>query len=205
MATTDYRQFGIARLYARAILEVTEEQGASDQVLEELGELDRLFATDDSFAAFLASPLVDAEDRRATVEKLLRGKASDLVVDAVQVINRKGRLGLLPLIAEAYRREHQALAGVVDVHVETAVELTESLRERLRRTADKLTGKRTNLIEKVDPTLLGGLVVRVDDEKFDASVARSLALLGARLAERATHEILKAKEQTAAESAPEAR
>jgi len=123
------------------------------------------------------------------IEEVFRGTASDLLVDSLQVINRKGRLGQLRAIAEAYRLAHHALRGWVDAHVRTAVPLDDALRARLREAIAASTGKQPTLIERVDPSLIGGMVVEVAGKKIDASVASRLRDLSAALLSRASREI----------------
>lgn len=186
----DDRQFAVARVYARALLDLAEETGAAEDLLEELAAAARLADSNPELADFLSSPLVGAETRRQAIERFFRGRASDLLVDALQVVSRKGRLAFLPAIAESYRREHRERRGIVDAEVTSATPLSPALRERLSRAIAARTGRQSQLVERVDPDLLGGLVVRVGDQKIDASVARGLAKLAASLAERASQEIL---------------
>src|SRR5688572_16575 len=131
MASSDEQQRTLARIYARAIFDLAEDQGAGDALLEELAAVARLAERDPAFADFLGSPLVDRDDRRATLERIFRGTASDLLADTLQVLNRKGRLALLPAIGRAYRGELRERRGLVDVKVRTAAPLPPALRERL--------------------------------------------------------------------------
>jgi F-type H+-transporting ATPase subunit delta len=189
MANVDGRDPGIARVYARAMLEIAAAQGQADDLLAELAELGRAIAGDPELAAFLASPLVGEQARAEVLEKIFRGRASDLLVDALEVINRKGRLGLLPAIVEAYRAEYRELRGLVDARVTTAVPLAPQQRASLEQAIARFTGKQPALIERVDPAILGGLVVEVAGEKVDSSLATRLRDVGAALAQRAALEL----------------
>ncbi len=180
----------LARVYARSLYWLAAERGATADLLDELAGLARLLEERPDLAAFFASPLARSESRQGVIEKAFRGRVSDLLVDALQVMNRKGRLSLLPAVAEVYRDEVRRASGLVDVRVTSAVPLGSGLTERLRAAADRLTGKKCHLIEEVDPSLLGGMVLRIDDHKLDYSVARDLEKLSAALAERASKEIL---------------
>lgn len=192
MARIDDRQTPLARIYARAVIGLAEASGQGEALFEELEEVVRLLERDPAFADFLASPLVDVEDRRASLERAFRSRSSDLLVDTLQVLNRKRRLGFLPAIVRAYRGELRALRGLVDVTVRTATPLTEPLRERLAAALVRVTGgKHPELSEAVDPKLLGGMIVEVEGKKLDASLAARLRELGAALAARASEEILR--------------
>jgi F-type H+-transporting ATPase subunit delta len=189
MANVEDHPGGVAQVYARAFLALAEERGTADELLGELDGLAGLEAKSPDLRSFLESPLVDPKARTRTFEKLLRGKASDLLVDALQVIGRKGRLALLPEIAAAYRQLHRALRGRVQVFVTTAVPLGEALRADLRAAAARYTGKEPELVEAVDPGLLGGLVVRVGDERIDTSLKTRLRGLSGALLRRASQEL----------------
>ena len=193
MANVSDQELSIARLYSRAMLQLAEERGETESLLEELGGLVDYLDRNPDFERFLASPLVDGEERSGMLERAFRGKASDLLVDGLQVVNRKGRLGLLRGIAEGYRIEHRELRGMVEAHVRTAIPLTEPLRARVRETVAHHTGKQPVLIEKVDPSLIGGIVIEVGGEKIDGSLARRIRELGANLERRATQEILRSR------------
>ncbi|HKH44812.1 MAG TPA: ATP synthase F1 subunit delta [Thermoanaerobaculia bacterium] len=189
MKSVDDRNLGLGRLYAQALLDLADEQGNADELLEELTELARYLESHPDLVELFGSPLVEADTRAATIEKLFRGRASDLLVDALQVINRKGRLGSLRAIAEAYRQELRDRRGQVDVLIRTAVPLTGGLRARLSDSLAQFTGRTPTLIEKVDPSVIGGLVVEVAGTKIDTSVASRLKSLGAALERRASEEI----------------
>jgi len=184
----DDRQLAVARVYAESLLALAEEAGRGDDVLEELDGIVALQDKDEDLAAFFASPLVDETARRETVEKSLRGEASDLVVDTLQVMNGKGRLDLVPALAAAYRAALDALRGRVDVSVSSAVPLSDALKEELLGTLRRVTGREVRLDETVDADLLGGIIVSLGDRKIDYSLATDLRQLDDQLRDRATRE-----------------
>ncbi|HVT60144.1 MAG TPA: ATP synthase F1 subunit delta [Thermoanaerobaculia bacterium] len=185
----DERDLALGRVYATSMLELAEAEGQSDELLEELGELAAYLDHNPDFAAFLANPVIDERVRREVLEKLFRGQASDLLVDALQVINHKGRLGKLRAIAAAFRAELRARRGLVDARVTVAVPLTAEQRASLNAAVARFTGKQPELFERVDPSILGGCVVEVEGRKIDSSVAARLRAVAAALTGRAEREI----------------
>ena len=190
MARVDEKQVAVARVYSRAMLERAQAENASESLLEELEGLAGLLRDDDGFRDFITSPLVEGRDREQSLEKLLRGRASDLLVDSMQVLNRNGRLALLGTIVEVYRQEYQELHGLVDVQVTTAIPLSEDLQQQLAEAASRMTGKKANIHATVDESLLGGLVVRVGDQKIDTSILAGLHKMQHALEDRSAREIL---------------
>lgn len=189
MFRLDDNHIGVAGVYCHAALRLAEEMGQADDLLVELVEIVSLMQRDEAFADFITSPLIDFEERAASLEKLFRGRTSDILVDTLQVMNKKGRLEILPTFAELYRRAHQDLRGKVDVHVTTAVPLKGNLREKLKRVLAGHLGKESELTEVVDESLIGGIIVRVGDMKLDASVASRIDDLRQIFHDRASHEI----------------
>ena len=114
---------------------------------------------------------------------------SDLLLDTLQVMNRKGRAGLVRAFAVAYREEIDDLKQVVGVRVRSAQPLTEKLREGLRAAVSSFSGKTAQLQEEIDESLLGGLVLHVGDRKIDTSLVTELGAISARLSDRASREI----------------
>ena len=189
MARVDEQELAVAAVYARSLLGLARDRVEADQIEQELADLAGLLDADADLDGYLLSPLVDDEARSAALEKAFRNRANPLVANTLQVMNAKGRLGLLRALAEAYRLENEDRRGEVDVEVTTAVELSDDLRRRITVTASRYAGKTARLIEKVDPDLLGGLVLRVGDRKIDSSLARRIHDARENLFQRASEEL----------------
>lgn len=185
----DEQEVAVADVYAGALLKLAETRGEGDSVLEELRGVKGLLDIHADFAEFLSNPTVDLDARRVAIDRTLRGRSNELLVNTLQVMNRRDRLDLLPALLVAYERELDLLRERTSVEVLTAVPLSETLRERLAGAIRKMTGYETRLVETVDEDLIGGLVVKIGDRKIDTSVARALALLAERFNERASAEV----------------
>jgi F-type H+-transporting ATPase subunit delta len=188
MAEFDYTSVPIADSYATALLELAEQAGAAENVLAEMQAFVQLMRQDEGFGGFMSSLAVDPDERQAALEKL-RGRLSDLLLNTLQVINRKGRCPLIPLIAARLRLQLEDLRHEVDVRVTSAVDLTDELRTRLAKAVGRLVGLTPRLIETVDPAIGGGLIVRIGDDKRDGSLTGRLARLRATLIDRIALEI----------------
>jgi F-type H+-transporting ATPase subunit delta len=190
MADIDHKNDALADRYAKAILDLAERDQQSESVLEALQALVAQIEKDPAVDVALRSASIDPDTRERAIEKSCRGRMPDVLVNALQVMNRKGRMALLPVVAERYRLALEALRNEVDVHVTSAVPLTDALREQLRQAAAKYTDGRTpRLVERVDKALLGGVILQLEDRKYDGSLRWQLERLARRLHERAVHEI----------------
>jgi F-type H+-transporting ATPase subunit delta len=193
MPHVDGQQLALARVYATAMLNLAQTRGQADELLKELLDFADEIATNPQLGTLLSSPDLDSESRRKVFERLLRGRWSDLFVDSLHVLNRKDRIGLIGAVTEAYRLALEDLRGRVEVHVSTAVPLSDPLRGRLTDVATKYAGKKADLVERVDEALLGGVIMRIGDRKFDASIAAKLKHLADAMLERASREIHEGK------------
>lgn len=191
MANVNEKEIAIARVYSQALFDAA--RGSEAGVLAELGELTKLADRDAGFADFLSSPMIDAKDRARSIEKMFRGHLSDVAVDAIQVINRKGRLALLPAIAEQLRQLLRDRDKRVDVSVKTAIPLSDALRAEIVATVARFTGRQPDLHEEVDPALIGGIVLQVEDKKVDASVLHEISKYRRRFDDRGRREIFRSR------------
>jgi F-type H+-transporting ATPase subunit delta len=189
VATQDNERLAIGRVWSQALLELAASTGEEGALDAELAGLVELLDRQPAFEAFLSGPVADDEAKRAVLERALRGKASDLLVDALQVLRRKKRLDILRAVATTYRQAWLARQGRVPVEVTTAAPLTAESRAELQRAADRLTGKTAEISARVDPELLGGMVLRWGDQRFDTSLSAELGRLGDIFLERASREL----------------
>ncbi len=182
----------LGRLYGRALLDAANQTGPAEaeQLASELADLGALLERERDFSAWLASPSVDAKEKTAAIEKLFRGRASDLLTDALQVIGRKGRLAALAGIVAGYQAEYRDARGILSATVETARPLSAAQKSDLSAAIGAYTGKTIEINERVNPTLLGGIVVHAGDERIDGTAASALARFSARLDARAASEIV---------------
>ena len=189
MAGAADKEIALAKVYSKSMLDLAESQGQADELLDELLALREMLDKNAELDAFLSSPTVDVAARAQTLEKAVRGKASDLLVDSLQVLNRKERLGILRTVCESYRLAHEELRNIVDVHITTAVPLNDTLRGKIREAAAKFSGMGVELVERVDESVLGGLTMRIGDKKLDTTVAMQLRQISEAMKERASEEI----------------
>jgi len=178
----------VARIYARSAFALAEQQDAAESLQEELEELVKQLDKEPALENFLSSPLVEIGERQQMLDRLFAGQMSEILLDTLQVMNRKGRSGLVRALAEAYRQEFEERTGRITVTVRTAVALSENLRQQLLEATSRFTGRHASLMETVDEALIGGMILLVGDQKIDSSVAKELRQLEAQVLDRASLE-----------------
>jgi F-type H+-transporting ATPase subunit delta len=171
----------LAAAYARSVLELANDQNQARQIGQELEELGKIIDSDPAFANFLANPAVSEAERGQVVEKVFRGRVSPLVMNFLLVANRKGRLGILRLIAAAYAEQLEQQMGIVEVDITVAQRLSPEQFDDVRRRVGQALKREIVLHQYVDESIIGGMVLRVQDRLLDASVRAQLQAIRRKL------------------------
>jgi F-type H+-transporting ATPase subunit delta len=171
------RDRGVALRYANALFGAALGRGVFEEVLADLEGVAELEKTGHSLQDFLESPSVLDEHKEGMVERVLRGKVQELVVQLLLLMLRKRRIGHFPLVLRHYRElvEHQL--GVVRAEVVTAIPIDAAILEELQAALESATGKNLRVEHRVDASILGGVVATVGGEVIDSSVRHRLARL----------------------------
>jgi len=178
LAVEDTSVSGLAGRYALALLDLAESKKQLDEVAAELGELKKAIAGSDDLTRFLRSPLYARDQQTQAMTAILeKAGVSDLTRRFVLVVARNRRLFALSQMIDGYLAELARRRGEVTAHVTAARELSAEQRGALDETLRKAVGAKVKVDLKVDPTLLGGLVVRVGSRMIDSSVRTKLAKL----------------------------
>lgn len=166
----------VAYRYARSLLDLASEAGALAAVEQDMQVVAATCRASHELTVLLRSPVVKSDKKRTILDRVFAGKVGELTSRFLTILVRKGREALLPEIASAYIELYKQNKGIVIAEVASAVALDQDAREKVRALAtEKHPGKTIELVEKVDPALIGGLVIRIGDEEYDGSVSRRLS------------------------------
>jgi len=165
----------VADIYAEALLAAAQQQDQADALAEEFAELIQYLRGDETFVRFLESAVVDEDNRRESLRRIFgHERLSHLLSNFLLVLNDRGRLPLLSAVYESYRRHLDVLRGRQDVHVTTAVALTVEQRRQVQQAVSRTIEREAILVERVEPSLLGGLVLEMANRRMDASIRHRL-------------------------------
>ncbi len=167
----------VAQVYARSLYELAEQAGGRAKIVEvgeELEQICELARGDRTFHEFLCSPIIDRARRGAGLGRLFHGKVTDLTLRFLLLLNQKGRLGHLEAISDAYDQLVHETFGRVEVDLYTADPLDEEQLNSIRTRIGAALAKEPVLYAYTDPTMIGGLKLRIGDQLIDGSVAGRL-------------------------------
>ena len=180
----------IARLYAEALYAAAQSAGVADEVQLELDALIReVFDRDGRFEILLSGAALGRDARTAVLQKALEGKLSQTLYAFLQVLNGHERLELIRPIAKALHGLADEKANRVKVFVTSAIPLGEDQLASLQSLLQQKMTKQPVMVASVDPSLLGGMKVRVGDLQYDGSVKTRIDNLRNQILEKSSHEI----------------
>ncbi len=169
----------LAKVYAHAAFEIAESTDGitPEDLLGELEDLLEIARDDRGFNELLATRLIDAGKRDASLVRMLEGKCSTLTVNFLRQLNAKGRLGHIVPIVGALDELVQARFGRIEVDVFTASPMSPEALDGVKHKLSESLGKEVIMHPYTDSTMLGGIKIRMGDQLIDASVQADLRSL----------------------------
>lgn len=172
----------VATVYAQALLEVAADRGVLDALLEEVEAVATILRDEPEFRLFVESPQIEPATKQDVLRRSLEGRVSDTLLDFLLLTVQKGRQLFLGEILETFVHLHDRRVGRVRAEVVSAVEMSPDSVDALASAMGASLDRQVTLTTRVDPEILGGLVVRFDGKVADGSLKTALHEVGARMA-----------------------
>lgn len=175
MAVEDLSVSGLAGRYASALFELADEKQSHDAVANDLRQLRQLIDESADFGRFIKSPLYDRDEQVAALDAILKkGGAGDLARRFVLTVTKNRRLYALVGMIDAYLAILAKRRGEVTAKVSVARPLDAAQTQLLEETLRRAIGSKVKIETRIDPSLIGGLVVQVGSRMVDASLRTKL-------------------------------
>lgn len=175
------RRSSTARRYAEAVFEIAERDGTVDRWLSQLSDLAEAVSRPEVVRR-LEDPHVPLELRSEALHEVAGKEMLPQVGNLLGLVLRRRALDSVPQIAREFKRLYNRRAGVVEATATSALELDRDEVAALTTRLEKMTDKKVELTTEVDPSILGGIRVRIGDTLYDGSVRGRLERLRTRLA-----------------------
>lgn len=174
----------IAEVYSRSLFEVAKDRGALDRVHEELGQFADALSGSRDLQVFFFSPYFSSQEKKDGIAKLVQ-EADENFVRFLELLAERHRMPAVFRIRDEFDRLWRKENKLLPVSVTSAVELDSQLVEGIGRRIEEQTGERVELTSRVDPDVLGGIVLQVGNMVLDASVRNRLERLRKQVAKAA--------------------
>lgn len=166
---------GVAGRYASALFELAQEANSLDAVANDLATFDRMIAESPDLARLVKSPVFTAEEQVAAVTALLaKAGIGGLAANLVRLVAQKRRLFVLPEMIRGYRDLVARSRGIVAATVTVAEQPSPKILDDIKAAIRDMAGSDVDVGVKVDPSLIGGLVVKIGSRMVDASLKTKL-------------------------------
>ena len=167
---------GVAAQYAEAALDLASAVGGdvADAVGRDLLLINQLIEKDRQFATVLELPSVNAEEKKELLKTVLKGKVHDLTLQLLDLLADKRRLEILGPLEHSYREMLNAKNNLVSASLVSSEKLSDEAVANIKARLTEHLGKRLELDVQVDPSLIGGVVLRLGDQVIDGSLKGQL-------------------------------
>lgn len=174
----------LATKYARMLLDLAQKESSIDQVERDLELISETLDQHLKLKDLLRNPQVDEDIKRKIVDEIFGDQVAGVSCIFLKMMVDLEEIGRLHEVTQRFARLAEESEQRVVAEVTSAVPLTEELSEKLRKKLVASTGKNVQLRHRLDDSVLGGLIVRINGRVVDASLGRQLALLREKLATR---------------------
>ena len=172
------RQPKVAQRYAKALFDLSLEKGQLNEVKNDLDQIIGIKNKD--LDLYLSSPVIKSEKKTAVFELIFSKHVTPLTLSFFKLVFAKGRSIAMAEIIEAFVEMFRKEKGIQVVEMTTAVPISLELKQSILKSLtdiNMLKDKKIELKEKVDESIIGGMVVQIEDKLFDASIKHDLQFI----------------------------
>lgn len=171
------RETRVADRYAHALFEVALAKGLIDNLAADLFQLKALCKHDKKFMLFLQAPQVMTEDKEKLIKTLFSSRVSPSLVSFLLLLIEKNRIEFLDQIADEFEKRLENYRGLIKAVVTTAIPIDDTYKKHLQARLETKTGKKIEIVHKIDSNIIGGIIVQLNYQVIDRSVRHELNTL----------------------------
>jgi len=160
--------------YVKALLQLAEEDKIQDSVKKDMDLILECVSESKEFVVFLESPLIKGNEKSRLVDVIFNGKIEKLSLDFIHLLIKNKREAFLPQICRHYIDEFKLKQGIKEAFIYTAKPLEVKYKEQLLEFIRKKLKLNIELKNEVDPSIIGGFVLRIEDQQINASIKSQL-------------------------------
>ena len=167
----------LARRYAKSLLDLAEEKKVSDAIFNDMELVRAVIASSREFRKLMQNPVITTDKKLSVLKAIFSGKVNDVTLSFFSILTKKRREEYMNEIAQNFIEQFRKKKGIMTARLVTALPADETLKRRITEIVHNDTGKKVELEEQIDASIIGGFVLSVGDRQFDESVSRKLRTL----------------------------
>ncbi|TDQ13713.1 ATP synthase F1 subcomplex delta subunit [Algoriphagus boseongensis] len=168
----------VASRYAKSILELAIEQGQLEEVFADFKALEEMAKSSRELVLLMGNPVVSSEKKLKVLKALFANGSSKLTSTFFEIVSRKNREGVLMDIASEFVFQYNKFKSIQVAELTTTIAIDAEQKKQFVALVKEITGmKEVQLVEKVNPSIIGGFVLKVNDRQLDESLSSKLKAL----------------------------
>ena len=167
----------IAERYAKSLFELVQESGKLEKVKADMDLFLDIIRTSADFRQLLVSPVIRPDKKIVILNAILNGKVDEITRKFYTLIASKRREKYMAGIARAFVEKYKEHHKIVTIEVRTVSPLSDTMRDKIVDLIEKRRGITVDLVEIIDPKLIGGFIVSTENVRYDASLSTSIKKL----------------------------
>jgi ATP synthase F1 delta subunit len=175
----------LAQVYARSLFQAAREHGRLDELREQVGQFADALNENRELAVFFFSPYFSTKEKQEALDRVLDG-ADPLLLNFLKLLIENHRMPVIFRIRQEFERLWDEENRTLPVEITSAIDLDEATTESVGRQIGERTGRKVSLVSRVDPDILGGIIIRVGNSILDASIRNRLEQLRRHVAQGAS-------------------
>ncbi len=166
-----------AQRYATAFLQIAVEENKVEKIFSDIEIIEKLLNTSLDFKLFLKSPIINAEKKKKILLSLFQDKVDTITLKFLLLLTTRNREAILSAIISQFKSLLDERRGIVNADISAVVEFSNEQREKVTKRLETLTKKKVRLHFKIDPTLIGGFKIQINDTVYDGSILNQFDIL----------------------------
>ncbi len=168
-------KYKVANRYSQALFEVGIENNNLEKLLNDLEIFSEIFTKSKEFKIVMETSAVSREEKKAIIEELAKKFNFDsLSINFFKLLVDKNKIKFITTITEVFRKKYRDYVGIADYEVISAIDLDAKIINDIKKKLEEKTGKKIEIKSKVEPEIIGGLIVKTEGLIYDGSLKSHL-------------------------------
>lgn len=175
----------VASRYAKSLLDLAVEKGQLEAVYADMLQVKSVCESSKDFILFLNSPIIKVDKKISTLKSVFEGKINAITSGFLSIVAAKRRESVIPQMAESFIEQYKAQKKVLTAVITSAQGLDAATKQKALDLVKAQLNGEVELVEKTNPDLIGGFILKIGDKQIDKSVSRQLSNLKKELTNKA--------------------
>ena len=163
-----------AKNYADALYELAADEGLAKELYSQINEVKDILRNNPDYVRLLSAPNLTKAEKLGALDEAFSGRVHTYLLSFLKLLCEQGHIRELPTCAERFNARYDEDRGILNAVAVTAARLTPEQSARIARRLSELTGKKVDLRNRIDPSVLGGIRLEYDGKELDGTVRQRL-------------------------------